>query len=194
MARRIELKKITIPLLTLLILSACGNESTEEQLQEAEAHKEELESVLQTEEVTFQRNTLKLESLEDSISQIESEGDNEAVTEYVNAVETYANALQGQIDHLTEIVGQAKEEDDLDPVNDEIDSIIDNVENTIQSYDEDTSELELNESLERKHNELQLANRELPQALESIKNGASSGSMEAMDEGLDMLNDVSEYY
>lgn len=188
------MKKITIPLLTLLLLSACGNESTEEQLQEREAHKEELESVLQTEEVTFQRNTLKLESLEDSISQIEGEGDNEAVTEYVDAVESYANALKSEIDHLTEVVGQAKEDNDLNPVNDEIDAIIDNIEDTIQNYDENTSELELNESLERKHNELQLANEELPQALESIKNGASSGSMEAMDEGLGMLNDVSEYY
>lgn len=188
------MKKLTMPILALLLLSACGNNSPEDQLMQAEEHKKELESMLQTEEVKFQRNTLKLEALEDSISQHQHDGSDESVNAYVRIVEDYSAVLKEELDHLSTLVVAAKENNDLSQINDEIDTIIDNVNDAISAYDESTGNIELNESLDRKHNELQIANSELPEALESIKNSAEAGSMEALDEGLEMLNNVSEYY
>lgn len=188
------MKKFTIPIITVLLLSACGRDTPEDQLMSAEEHKKELESTLQTEEVKFQRNTLKLESLEDSISQLQNDGSSESVNAYVSIVEDYAGVLKSEMDTLSLLITESKEDNDLSPVNDGIDTIINNVNQAINDYEEQIGEIDLNESLERQHNELQLANSELPEALESIKNAAAAGSMEALDESIQMLNSVSEYY
>ncbi|KKK35536.1 hypothetical protein WN59_01510 [Salinicoccus sediminis] len=181
-------------LLPIVMLAGCGSPSAEEQLSSAEEKKEELQGVLQTEEVNVQKNKLRLDALEEDISKMQSVIGNSDIDEYVQVVGEYSGTLEKELTGLSEAVQKAKEEDDLSVISKDIDDISSSISEAADNYEKAAEGLELNEYLKRQHSSLKLANDEIEGALQSIKNGADSESMEAVDEGLAQLNSASEYY
>src|SRR5699024_1780458 len=183
--------KILIP---IVMLAGCGSPSAEEQLSSAEEKKEELQSVLQTEEVNVQKNKLRLDALEEDISKMQSVIGNSDIDEYVQIVSEYSGTLEKELTGLSEAVQKAKEEDDLSVISKDIDDISSSINEAAGSYEKAVDGLELNEDLKRQHSSLKLANDAIEGALQSIKTGADSCSMEPVEEGLGQLIKASEYY
>lgn len=181
-------------LLPIVMLAGCGSPSAEEQLSSAEEKKEELQGILQTEEVNVQKNKLRLDALEEDISKMQSIIGNSDIDEYVQVVSEYSGTLEKELTDLSETVQKAKEEDDLSVISKDIDDISSSISEAAGKYEKAAEGLELNEYLKRQHSSLKLANDEIEGALQSIKNGADSESMEAVDEGLSQLNSASEYF
>lgn len=188
------MKRSIYILLPIIILSACGSPSAEEQLSKAEDRKEELQGVLQTEEVNLQKNTLRLEALEEDISKMQSVIGNSDIDEYVSVVGDYSGTLEKELTELSKLIQKAKEEKDLSIISKDIEEISSRITETINNYENSAGNLELNEYLKRQHSSLLLANDEIQSALQSVKNGADAGSMEAVDEGVKQFNNASEYY
>lgn len=188
------MKRLTYILLPIVLLASCGSPSAEKQLSAAEDRKEELQGVLQTEEVDVQKNTLRLEALEEDISKMQSVIGNSDIEEYVSVVGDYSETVENELTQLSELVKKAKNEEELSVISKDIDEISSKINKAISSYEGSVEGLELNEYLKRQHSSLQLANEEIEGALQSVKNGADAGSMEAVDEGIKQFNNASEYY
>src|SRR5699024_11191117 len=183
--------KILIP---IVMLAGCGSPSAEEQLSSAEEKKEELQSVLQTEEVNVQKNKLRLDALEEDISKMQSVIGNSDIDEYVQIVSEYSGTLEKELTGLSEAVQKAKEEDDLSVISKDIDDISSSINEAAGNYEKAGEGLELNEYLKRQHSAQKQGNDEIEGALQSTKNRTDSGSMDAVDEGLGQLNNAREYY
>lgn len=188
------MKRLIYILLPIVLLSACGSPSAEEQLSAAEEKKEELQGVLQTEEVNVQKNKLRFDALEEDISKMQSVIGNSDIDEYVSTVGDYSETLEQELADLSTLVKKAKKKEDLSIISEDIDGISTDIKEAVSSYESSVEGLKLNEYLKRQHNSLQLANDELEGALQSIENGADAGSMEAVDEGIKQFNSASEYY
>lgn len=188
------MKRSIYILLPILLLSACGSPSAEEQLSEAEDRKAELQGVLQTEEVNVQKNTLRLDALEEDISKMQSVIGNSDIDEYVSIVGEYSGTLEKELANLSALIQKAKEEKDLSIISEDMDGINSRIKDAMGTYESSAKGLELNDYLKRQHSSLQLANDEIESALQSVENGADAGSMEAVEEGIQQLNSASEYY
>lgn len=188
------MKRLTYILLPIFLLTACGGPSVEEQLAAAEDRKEELQGLLQTEEVNVQKNTLRLDALEEDISKMQSVIGNSDIDEYVSIVGEYSNTLEKELEKLDSLVKKAKSEQDLSIISKDIDEISSKITEAISSYENAVENVELNEYLKRQHSSLQLANDEIESALHTVKNGAEASSMEAVNNGIEQFNSASEYY
>lgn len=178
----------------ILMLGSCGSPSAEEELSSAEAEKEELEELLQTETVKLERNSIKLETLENEISQAETSQNDDNVQLYIDIVDDYTTSLVNEFEALNTLINEDKNADDYSSLNENIDSIIQNIDETIGTYDAEVSNLELNETLMRRHNSLEVAHADMSGALEQIKTGAENNNSETIKEGITALNSISEFY
>ncbi|WP_415735707.1 hypothetical protein [Lacicoccus alkaliphilus] len=178
----------------IIILTACGSPSPEEELASAEQQREELGEMLQTESVALERNRERLEILENEISQVETSQNDEDVQAYMAIVEEYSSSLISELESLGTLIEEARQTEELSEVQDDIEIIIQDIEETIDTYEEEVIEIELNETLMRRHNSLQLAHEAFPAALAHIKNGAEDDNMDGVEEGVSALNGISEFY
>lgn len=185
------MKKLLLISTFIFILTSCGRPSPEEELASAEQKKEELVELLQTESVALERNKQRLEIIENEISQAETSQGDENIQAYITVIDEYSASLVDELEALGTVIEKIRQEGEVDG---DIDSIIRNIEDTISTYESEVSEIELNETLMRRHNSIQLAHEEFPQALEIIRNGAEENNLATMEEGISALNDISEFY
>lgn len=188
------MKKLLFLSTFIFILTSCGSPSPEEELASAEQKKEELVELLQTETVALERNKQRLEIIENEISQAETSQGDENIQAYITVIEDYSASLVDELEALGTAVEAVRQEGGAGDVDGDIDAIIRNIEDTISTYESEVSELELNDTLMRRHNSIQLAHEEFPRALEVIRNGAEENNLDTMEEGISALNDISEFY
>lgn len=188
------MKKLFFISIFIIILTACGSPSPEEELASAEQQREELGEMLQTESVELERNRERLEILENEISQVETSQNDENVQAYMTIVEVYSSSLVSELESLGTLIDEARETEDFSEVQDDFETIIQDIEETISTYEEAVSEIELNETLMRRHNSLQLAHEEFPAALGVIRSGAEENDLNSIEEGASALNGISEFY
>lgn len=178
----------------IFILASCGSPSVEEQLSTAEAEKEELEELLQTETVKLERNSIKLETLENEISQAETSQNDDNVQLYIDTIGEYTSSLVTELEALNKLIQKDNGTDNYNNLNENIDSIIQNIDETISTYETEVANLELNETLMRRHNSMEVAHADMSSALEQIKTGAANNDTETVKEGITALNSISEFY
>src|SRR5699024_7621370 len=142
----------------------------------------------------FRYYKLRLDAVEGEISKMQSVSGISDIDEYVQIGSGYSVTWAKELTGLREAVQKAKEEEDLSVSTTDIDDLSSGSKEAASMYEKAVERLQLNEYLKRQHSSLKLANDEIEGALQSIKNGADSGSMEAVDEGLGQLNNASEYY
>lgn len=188
------MKKLLFLSIFIFILTSCGSPSPEEELASAEQKKEELVELLQTETVALERNKQRLEIIENEISQAETSQGDENIQAYITVIEEYSASLIDELEALGTAVEAVRQEGGAGDVDGDIDAIIRNIEDTISTYESEVSEIELNDTLMRRHNSIQLAHEEFPRALEVIRNGAEENNLDTMEEGISALNDISEFY
>ncbi|WP_462420745.1 hypothetical protein [Salinicoccus sp. Marseille-QA3877] len=176
------------------ILASCGSPSAEEQLSSAEAEKEELEELLQTETVKLERNSMKLETLENEISQAETSQNDENVQLYIDTIDEYTKSLVTELESLNQMINEDYSSDNYNNLNENIDTIIENIDDIISTYETEVNNLELNETLMRRHNSLEVAHADMTGALEQIKTGAANNDNKTVQDGITALNSISEFY
>lgn len=188
------MKKSIFLFTVIFTLASCGSPSAEEQLSSAETEKEELEELLQTETVKLERNSMKLETLENEISQAETSQNDDNVKQYIDIVDEYSNSLVAELESLNSLIQKDSGSDNYNNLNENIDPIIQNIDDTISTYESEVGNLELNETLMRKHTSLDVAHADMTGALEQIKTGAANNDTKAVKEGITALNSISEFY
>lgn len=184
---------IYIPLVALG-LSACGSPSIEEELASANDRNEELQSILQTEEVALQKNTQRLQALEDDISKIQSVISNPDIDAYVDIVTDYSKAMQDGLSELDALLTDNADEEDLSSMDEAYEDISENLTEAIEAYRDDASNVELDDYLDRQHSAIELANEDILGALNMIGNGISASDQNLLDQGIEQLRNANEYY
>ncbi|GAB3071808.1 hypothetical protein ACFOU0_07870 [Salinicoccus sesuvii] len=188
------MKRIIYVPLIALGLSACGSPSVEEELASANDRNEELQSILQTEEVTLQKNTQRLQALEDDISKIQSVISNPDIDAYVETVTDYSQAMQEGLSELDTLLADNADKEDLSSMEDAYGDISENLTEAIETYRDDVAKVELDDYLNRQHSAIELANEDILGALNTIGTGISASDRDLLDQGLDQLRDANEYY
>ncbi|MFC3418133.1 hypothetical protein ACFOLA_01260 [Salinicoccus hispanicus] len=186
-------RMIYIPLVALG-LSACGDPSIEEELASANDRNEELQSILQTEEVALQKNTQRLEALEEDISKMQSVISNPDIDAYVDIVTDYSKAMKKGLSDLDALLSDNADTEDLSTMDQEFEEISESLTGAIEDYRDGSSNVELDEYLERQHSAIQLANEDILGSLDTIGNGISMSDQNLLDQGLEQLRNAHEYY
>ncbi|MCG1009032.1 hypothetical protein J4760_03075 [Salinicoccus sp. ID82-1] len=186
-------RMIYIPLVALG-LSACGDPSIEEELASANDRNEELQSILQTEEVALQKNTQRLEALEEDISKMQSVISNPDIDAYVDIVTDYSDAMKQGLSDLDTLLSDNADAQDLSTMNASFEEIEKSLAEAIEAYRDGATSVELDEYLVRRHSAIQLANEDILAALDSIGNGISASDQNLLDQGLVQLRNAHEYY
>lgn len=188
------MKKLTFLFTIIFILASCGGPSAEDELSSREAEKEELEELLQTETVKLERNSIKLETLENEISQAKTSQNDDNVELYIDLVDEYTSSLVDELESLNQLIKEDNDSDNYNNLNENIDGIIQNIDEIISTYETGTGNLELNETLLRRHNSLEVAHADMTEALEQIKTGAANNDAQTVQDGTTALNNISEFY
>ncbi|MFA7743903.1 hypothetical protein [Salinicoccus roseus] len=186
-------RMLYIPL-AALVLSACGDPSIEQDLEQANERNEELKGILQTEEVNLQKNTQRLEALKEDISKMKSVIGNPDINSYVDIVSQYADDMEQSLSEMDKLMSGDSDSEDLADMESEFEEISSDMIEAMESYDENASGVELDEYLERQHSAIQIANGEIRTALDTLANGIASSNPALYEQGLEQLRSAHEYY
>ena len=118
-------RMLYIPL-AALVLSACGDPSIEQELEQANERNEELKGILQTEEVNLQKNTQRLEALKEDISKMKSVIGNPDINSYVDIVSQYADDMEQSLSEMDKLMSGDSDSEDLADMESEFEEISSN--------------------------------------------------------------------
>lgn len=186
-------RTIYIPLIAL-VLSACGDPSIEQELEQANERNEELKGILQTEEVNLQKNTQRLEALKDDISKMKSVIGNPDINSYVDIVMEYAEEMESGLSEMDKLMSGNGDGEELADMESDFEGISADMIEAMDAYDDSASSIELDEYLERQHSAIQLANGEIREALDTLGNGIEASNPALYEQGLEQLRSAHEYY
>ncbi|WP_342386975.1 hypothetical protein [Salinicoccus bachuensis] len=186
-------RMIYIPLIAL-VLSACGDPSIEQELEQANERNEELKGILQTEEVNLQKNTQRLEALKEDISKMKSVIGNPDINSYVDIVTEYAEEMESGLSEMDKLMAGNGDSEDLADMESDFEKISSDMIEAMEAYDDSASGIELDEYLERQHSAIQLANGEIRAALDTLGNGIKASNPALYEQGLEQLRSTHEYY
>lgn len=186
------MKRMVSIILSLVFLSACSGNPVEQDLKEANERNEELKRLLQTEEVSLQKNTQRLENLKQEISKMKEIRGNPDISKYVQVIETYASEMESSFDRLDEMI--KANDDSLQSIQTDFKEVEKQISRTIEDYNDDTADVELDDYLKRRHESIRLANDEILAAIDTLNRGMENDDPDLFKEGINQLKQVNEYY
>lgn len=188
------MKRLLYIPLTALLLSACGDPTIEQELEQANERNEELKGILQTEEVNFQKNSQRLEALKEDISKMKSVIGNPNIDNYVDVVTDYAGGMERSLSDMDGLLSNHEDGEELSGMESDFEEISSELFETMEAYDENSAGIELDEYLVRQHNAIQLANDDIRAALDTIANGIEASDSALYEQGIEQLRSAHEYY
>ncbi|MFB9859942.1 hypothetical protein ACFPFV_11095 [Salinicoccus siamensis] len=186
------MKRMTSIILSVMFLSACSGNPVEQDLKEANERNEELKRLLQTEEVSLQKNSQRLENLEQEISKMKEIRGNPDISKYVQDIESYASEMESSFDELDKMIRE--NEESPQNLQSNFKEVEKQISRTIEDYNDETTDVELDDYLKRRHESILLANDEILAAIDILNRGIENDDSDLFKEGLDQLKQVNEYY